>query len=305
MSYMRIYADFWRGRTGRQIAAGPAIDRCVATYLLTCQSANSEGLYRITVPDIAYDVGHRSTPAEIEGVMARLTTLDFLRYDPGSEFVWVVGMAKFQFSPLPLRPNDNRVRGIERWYRGCGTNPYLGLWWDMYAGPHALGLATERRDGEVIARPILISSLSLPSLPLPLTRDSEGAPEALQLLPEPERRTGLVGFDEDFWVLYPKHRARTKCQREWNRQKVTAQDRAIMRDKLSHPHDYWPEWAQGKIWDPINYLKDRHWLDEKAPAASTRANATPMPTYEPEWCHHEPRCHSRDWHEIIVGREAT
>lgn len=273
MAYMRIYSDFWRGKTGRQIAYEPSLVRCIAFYLCTCQSANSEGLYRIHVGDIAYDIGPTVDAGGVIACLRRLGELGFCLYDPMSEFVWIVKMAHFQFAPLPLHGGDNRVKGIERWYRSCAANPFLGPWWDLYAGPEALCLTVDRRDVPMaLSDPVLPLPSPLLSLPSPSQAPSEG----LTLLPEPAKRSGPSGFDV-FWSLYPKKRAKARCEQEWRRQRVTAQDVVVMQAKLARPYDYWPEWMQNRILDPVNFLKDRRWLDEEAPKAapvSERSQAT-------------------------------
>jgi hypothetical protein len=36
-----------------------------------------------------------------------------------------------------------------------------------------------------------------------------------------------------------------------------------------------------------------------------RSSASPLPTSYDEWCTHEPRCNSREWHAIMVARETS
>jgi hypothetical protein len=271
---MRIYSDFWRGKTGRALAGEPALLRCVALYLLTCQAANSQGLYRIHLGDIAYDIGSGADAVSVTRCMVRLGELGFADYDLQSEFVWVRRMAAFQYAPMPLHGSDNRTKGVERWYRACPDNPFLGVWWDMYAGPEALALGVDRRDSGVPLS--VVQVLPLPSPPLSLTRGLEAPSEALTLLEEPAKRSAPRGFEE-FWSLYPKKRAKARCEQEWKRQRVTAQDVEVMVRKLRDPFTYWPEWVQNRILDPVNFLKDRRWLDEAAPKpvpVSERSQAT-------------------------------
>ena len=35
------------------------------------------------------------------------------------------------------------------------------------------------------------------------------------------------------------------------------------------------------------------------------AAAARAPIYDADWCHHDPRCGSHDWHAVLVGRECT
>jgi hypothetical protein len=50
-------------------------------------------------------------------------------------------------------------------------------------------------------------------------------------------------------------------------------------------------------------LRFREWVGTTA--TDVRSAAAPMPTYgDTEWCQHEPRCGSRNWHDVLVAREA-
>lgn len=270
MDYARVFSHFWRGRTGREIGQRDRIVRIVATYVMTADVANSQGLYRLCLEDAAYQIGARADTPTVWDAMVELKGLGFLDYDPMSEIVWVKRMAHYQYMPLPLRTGDKRVTGLDRWYAHVAPNYFLGDWWDTYAGPNALNMTCPRRAGTEETTALVATVLPVRTSPLlaspnlDLGRDTEGASEGLELLPPPTTHTSPSGFVE-FWTFYPKKRARPRCEVEWRRQKVTAQDVVVMVAKLRDPYTFWPEWAQGRILDPVNFLKDRRWLDEAAP----------------------------------------
>ena len=57
---------------------------------------------------------------------------------------------------------------------------------------------------------------------------------------------------------------------------------------------------------PANLIKilEGAYADAGAgPSVSARRVAEQRPTYDAAWCHHEPRCGTRDWHAALVGRE--
>jgi hypothetical protein len=58
------------------------------------------------------------------------------------------------------------------------------------------------------------------------------------------------------------------------------------------------------------WLNGRRWEDEVSSPGDPlpfrpRAVAQPAPTYpEDDWCAHEPRCNSREWHAVIIAEES-
>lgn len=124
---------------------------------------------------------------------------------------------------------------------------------------------------------------------------------------EPKTRTrgaDAPGFDA-FWSAYPRKDARKDALKAWNalRPDDALQCRMVAAIRTQSSSE---QWRKGKTFIPLpaSWLRGERWNDEGgAPAAMARSTAAPMPAYEPDWCQHEPRCASRDWHDVLVSRE--
>ena len=114
------------------------------------------------------------------------------------------------------------------------------------------------------------------------------------------------GF-EDFYQAYPRKKAPKDALKAWVSLRPSVELRAcimaaveaqraelLARDPLRVPY-------------PATWLRGEQWKNEpdQPPAAATggRRIALQAPTYDANWCQHEPRCTSRDWHAILTGRE--
>jgi RNA polymerase subunit RPABC4/transcription elongation factor Spt4 len=106
----------------------------LAFYLVTSHHANMLGLYYLPVNYITNDTG-----MDLEGAtkgLASLSEAGFCQYDPLSEWVFVVEMARFQIlnNCEPLKPKDKRVEGIAKEYNNMPTNPFLYDFYQKYMG---------------------------------------------------------------------------------------------------------------------------------------------------------------------------
>lgn len=120
-AYGKVTPRFWTGPTGRRIrAAGPAA-QVVALYLLTCPHANMLGLYYLPLPYVCHETG--LSPGTVDEAVSALVAGDFCRYDPGTEFVWVVEMARYQVGEC-LAPRDKRATGVARALARLPENPF-------------------------------------------------------------------------------------------------------------------------------------------------------------------------------------
>jgi len=133
----------WLGETGRQLRGDPEA-QALACYLLTAPSSNMIGLYYLPVATMAHELGW-----DLEGAskgLRRVSEAGFARYDSESDFVWVVNMASWQLlvNAKPMKPDDNRAKGVRSLYELLQPNAFLGDFYDKYS--HLLHLK-ERRAG--------------------------------------------------------------------------------------------------------------------------------------------------------------
>jgi hypothetical protein len=120
-AYGKVTPRFWTGPTGRRIrAAGPAA-QVVALYLLTSPHANMLGLYYLPLPYVCHETG--LGPEAVARALAALEAGGFCRYDPETEFVWVLEMARYQVGDA-LSPRDKRVTGVARALARLPENPF-------------------------------------------------------------------------------------------------------------------------------------------------------------------------------------
>ena len=134
--YSQITPAFWTGATGKQIRALGHEARCVATYLLSGPSANMIGLYYLPIATIAYECG-----SSLEGASKALRSLcevGFCEYDEWAEVVWVVNMARVQIGDT-LKPNDKRVKGVERELDATPKSFLVSKFHDKYRACFGLG----------------------------------------------------------------------------------------------------------------------------------------------------------------------
>jgi hypothetical protein len=135
-AYGKVTPRFWTGPTGRRIrAAGPAT-QVVALYLLTSPHANMLGLYYLPLPYVCHETG--LSPGTVTEAVAALEAGDFCRYDPATEFVWVVEMARYQVGER-LAPRDKRVSGVARALARLPENPFKGPFVQRYGDAFRLG----------------------------------------------------------------------------------------------------------------------------------------------------------------------
>lgn len=294
--------QFWIGETGRELRPKPNASgkererfkdaRIVATYLTNAPSSTMYGLYYVTARTIAEETGLFED--EVRAALALLHELDYARYDPKTEFVWVMQMAWHQLG-CPLKPGDRRVTNVNNWYRSLPKNPWLGPFFDRYREACHL---EERREGAVTR-----------AVSMPLLRDVEGAgspfdgakdlrplpvqePEGVQgepPKPAPEPEDGLQAWFNEFHALYPANR-RVGGQRGQNAfreaiRRATAADKALtprqayltMRRALQ-AHKSSEQWQQPRLVPSMSrWLSEDRWNQSLEQAATPRkAPAAPV-----------------------------
>ncbi len=130
--YARLSPTFWTGGTGKELRGLDPEVKVLALYLLSAPGSNMLGLYYLPLPVIAHECGQSIEVTE-RG-LATLAGLGFAEYDPESEFVWVIEMARWQVlgRSVALKPSDKRVAGVSRELQQLSRNPFTARFCDKY-----------------------------------------------------------------------------------------------------------------------------------------------------------------------------
>lgn len=138
--YGNVAPTFWTGETGRALVARGSEAVICSLYLMTAPGSNMLGLYYQPMLFMAHETGLGAEGAT-KGLQA-CAEVGFCLHDPRGHFVWVAEMARFQIAEQ-LAPTDLRCKGIQNAYDELPDNPFLGLFFDQYAGSFHL---TRRRQ---------------------------------------------------------------------------------------------------------------------------------------------------------------
>lgn len=152
--YSKVGPQFWIGKTGKKLRAAGAAAQLVGLYLMTSPHANMTGLYYVSRDSIAHETGLGMEGAS-KGLQSCIEA-GFCSYDDESEMVWVHEMAFFQIADK-LSAADKRSAGVQNEYDALPDNPFLGPFFEKYAGPFNM----KRNRGAVDNNPI-----EAPSKPL-------------------------------------------------------------------------------------------------------------------------------------------
>lgn len=173
--YGILHPSFWGGPTGREIASVGGKDaQVLALYLMANQDATMIGLYPVDLVIIRARV-QTLTPKAIDNALAALAQVEFADYDRSSTFVWVREMAKYRLSLniKPLDAKDHRVKHVQRLYRECRPNPFLGPFFNRYGAELHL---TERRSFDAATPSKAVRrALEAPSKPVTVTGTVTGS----------------------------------------------------------------------------------------------------------------------------------
>lgn len=140
--YAKISPKFWTGKTGRAIKKRGTEGVVVALYLMSSPHSNMLGLFYQPLLYLAEETG-----LSIEGASKGLRDCieaGFCVWDEDSRMVWVFEMAEYQIAE-ELSPGDKRCKGVQREYDALPDCPFLGRFYERYAGPFHM---TDRRQGE-------------------------------------------------------------------------------------------------------------------------------------------------------------
>ena len=116
---------------------------------------------------------------------------------------------------------------------------------------------------------------------------------------------------DDFWQAWPAGHRVNKKQAIVQWDKLTDADRETAVDDVTWRTAHQARWQRPDPKDgrwaiphPFRYLRDRRFEDARPVESASRV--APMPAYtDSDWCQHEPKCSSRDWHAILVAKETA
>lgn len=126
--YAKILPTFWTGDTGKSIRAIGVDAQLLALYLLTNPHTNMFGLYYLPIPLMTHETG--LSVRKIISILGQLQAIGWCRYEPTTEFIWVIEMAGYQIGDM--NPDDNRMKGLRRAWQALTPNPFLGLFHEKY-----------------------------------------------------------------------------------------------------------------------------------------------------------------------------
>jgi len=109
--YRTIYPGFWTGTTGKEIKSKGIECQLLAMYLMTNRHAHPTGLFYMPACFITHEIG--LSVLKVKKNLKFLIDFEFCEYDPSSEWIWVINMAKYQIAP-DLQPGDKRIKWVEK-----------------------------------------------------------------------------------------------------------------------------------------------------------------------------------------------
>lgn len=181
--YAKIGPKAWQGETFKKLRKGPSEGLLVALYLMSSPSSNMLGLYSQPMLYMAHETGLGMEGAS-KGLRCCIAA-GFCSYDEASEMVWVHEMAKYQVAE-ELKAADKRCAGIQKDYDALPNNPFLGPFFERYAGPFKL---TRARSFDPAQPDLLGEALGSPlqAPPKPGTGTGAGTRAgSLSLAPSPQ-----------------------------------------------------------------------------------------------------------------------
>lgn len=248
--YGKVSPQFWTGSTGKQIKAAGNEAVIVALYLMTSPHANMIGLYYLPKPYIAHETG-LSFEAASKGLASCCEAM-FCTYEDASEHVFVHAMARFQIADT-LKPEDNRVKGVENELAKAPKGALLQAFMEIYRVPFSL-------KNE--------SPFEAPSKPGAGT----GAGKRKKALEQQAARKTASRFTE-FWEAYPVKKGRADAETKWLAKGYDAIADTIIADvKRRIAGDR--QWLDGYAPHGSTYINGRGWEDEIEPPKGANGSSS-------------------------------
>lgn len=288
MNYGLVSPKFWMGSTGRQLR-GDAVLQVVAIYLMTSPHANIIGVYHCPELYIAHETG---TPLEgASKALGRLCEIGFCTFDVTTDTVWVHEMAKWQIGET-LKPGDNRVKGIHRFFgqilNASIKRAFFEKYGDAFRLPEPpLAIADQAKD-EGALKPLgspfegdratitITDTINITDTitltPSPSAPGSDGGDGSVKLpvrreqgSPSSQSRATNADFDE-WWLNYPLKKSKAGAQKAYER--IVRDAKATVAELLTGAMRYAAE-RSGQdpkyTKHPTTWLNNGCWADEGPP----------------------------------------
>ena len=128
--YANMYGRFWTGNTGSLLATYDPMVRNAAAYLISCDQSNIIGMYRLFTTTMARAL-NIVDPHDCLYLLSDLQCIEFAYYDPGTQYVWVPEMARYQVGDTLALSDDQRT-GVLRVLKQHRDSPFYGNWVQRY-----------------------------------------------------------------------------------------------------------------------------------------------------------------------------
>lgn len=245
--YGIVSPKFWIGETGKSLRGNPAA-QVLALYLMTCPHANMIGVFHCPMVYMMHETGLDSEGAS--KALASLIEADYCTYEEASETVFVHRMAAFQIAER-LKPDDKRVKGVEREWSNIDSKPIKTKFFAIYSIAFHLPKEGEEQN------PIEAPSKALASQEQDQEQDQE------QSIPTADKSaSSFPGFCE-FWKTWPstdRKQAKGKCLGAWKKAHAERDAAVILAhvERMKSSGDWQRDNGQ-YIPAPLVYVNGRRW----------------------------------------------
>jgi len=188
--YAKISPQFWIGKSGKALR-GDQEAQIVALYLMTSPHSEMTGVFHCPILYIAHETGLSMEWAS-KG-LASLIEAGFCTFEAANDTVFVHEMAKYQIGE-ELKPNDNRVIGVQKIYANMPESLIRRGFYEKYRDVFYLKKDTKKA-----------SPSEAPSKP----RAGTGTGE--------ETNNGRFA---DFWLAYPNKKNKANAEKAFLKTKA-------------------------------------------------------------------------------------
>ena len=123
-AYRSIQLDFWKDPVIRRMGN---FTKLVFIYLITNPNSDMTGLYRLSLGQIAFDLG--VDVDTVKTATIELIGMDRIGYDEANEIVWVKNMFKYQVR----KPSDTQLKHAKEQIESLGKCTLIGEFLDRYS----------------------------------------------------------------------------------------------------------------------------------------------------------------------------
>lgn len=104
-----------------------------------------------------------------------------------------------------------------------------------------------------------------------------------------------------FWAAYPRREAKFNAMKAYEK----ARRFASAEDILAGVERYKQHMPDEKQYRPLpaSFLNAGRWMDEYEDQPRQTRGALTYSADFANWCQHQPKCNSRDWHAVLIAKE--